>query len=306
MVEARVAKDTFDDKFGAQLWSEAPTCPGVYRFLDAKGVVLYVGKAKNLRRRLANYRNASRKRVHRKLRVLVSKASALTYELCESDHAAQLRESELIRQLRPRYNVEGAFDFLYPSIGVGECARTTLVCFTTRPEEFEPLGLRWYGCFRSRPRVKLAFEGLVELLSLIAHREKSAHLPEYPRLKGSRMVGFRRVPKDVAQSLDVFFAGKDRTLASQLARLLLDKPRALQSAADVQEWLQQLAHFFTEDAERLRRALDVVGDSSHHIARDERDALFIRAKAARETTASATKHPAPPLHPSVSNPNNSG
>lgn len=288
-MNARVPKDTFDDKFGAELWSEAPTCPGVYRFVDAKGVVLYVGKAKNLRRRLANYRNASRKRVHRKLRLLVSKANALSYELCESDHAALLRESELIRQLRPRYNVDGAFDFLYPSIGVGECARTTLVCFTTRPEEFEHLGLRWYGCFRSRPRVKLAFEALTEILTLIAHREKSVHLPDYPRLKGSRVVGFRQVPKDVAALLDSFFGGQDRALASQLARLLLDKPRALQSASDVQERLQHLAHFFTEDAQRLRHTLDTLGNAAHHIARDERDALFIRAKAMRAAANDA--HP---------------
>jgi len=78
-----------------------------------------VGKAKNLRRRLSKYRNATREKAHRKMRILVREAHALAYEICESEQAALLRESELLRSLRPPFNVDGAYAFLYPSVGVG-------------------------------------------------------------------------------------------------------------------------------------------------------------------------------------------
>ncbi len=277
-----MSRATFDDKFGAGLVVSAPATPGVYRFLDAQGLVLYVGKAKNLRRRLSSYRNATRKRVHRKMRILVREATALSYETCDSEPDALLRECALIRELKPPYNVDGAFAFLYPSIGVGRCDRTTLLCFTTHPEQFAALGLRWYGCFRSRPRAKLGFQALTDVLEFVAHREKSAQLPDYPRIKGSLLAGFRQVPPELLESLDPFFAGESTALASKISRLLLSKPRALQKAKEVQGNLDAMVHFFEADAARLRSAIRLVGLPGFHVSQEERDALFIRAAAKRE------------------------
>jgi predicted GIY-YIG superfamily endonuclease len=269
---------TFDDKFGVEFLAHVPTSPGVYRFHDNDGAVLYVGKAKNLRRRLANYRNATRKRVHRKMRILVREASALKYETCESEQAALLREGELIRELSPHYNVDGAFAFLYPSVGVGKWERSTLLCFTTHPSEFAHLELQWYGCFRSRPRAKLAFHALVDTLLLVAHREKRGQLPEHPRIKGSVLVGFRQLPTELYAAFHPFFSGDQGTLPKLLAVALLSKPRALRDAAQVQTHLKCLAHFFEADTSRLRAARETVGLTGYHVAQDERDALFIRAR----------------------------
>ena len=107
----------FDRKFGADLVRELPAGPAVYLFKDGEGRVLYAGKAKNIRRRLQSYRNASRRKVHRKMRALVSEASTLEVRLQPSERAALLLENELIRAFRPRYNVDGAYTFLYPAIG---------------------------------------------------------------------------------------------------------------------------------------------------------------------------------------------
>lgn len=280
-----MSKAAFDDKFGAELVSAAPTGPGVYRFSNDAGLVIYVGKAKNLRRRLANYRNATRKRVHRKRRVLVREAAALTYESCESEQAALLLEGKLIRELRPVYNVDGAFAFLYPSLGVGTHNRAVVLCFTTHPEEYAHLDLRWYGCFRSRPRAKLAFHALVDLMCFVAHRDKTAQLPPHPRIKGSHVVGLRQVPNELTEYLHAFFAGEQMTLLSKVSRLLLGKPQALQQAANVQSNLAALVHFFEADAARLRKAFELVGVASHHVAQEERDALFIRAAGVRSSVA---------------------
>lgn len=270
---------TFDEKFGAGFVGSLPTGPGVYRFANDEGVVLYVGKAKNLRRRLANYRNATRKRVHRKLRVLVREATRLFYETCESEQAALLREVELIRELQPHYNVDGAFTFLYPSIGIGTRNRTTLLCFTTQPEAFAALNLNWYGCFRSRPRTKAAFLALVDALMLVAHREKRGQLPAHPVLKGSVFLGLRQVPSELVLALPAFLAGEHMGFAAKLSLQLLSKPRALHNAAEVQRGLNALAHFFEADAARLHRALQLLGLGRVHVEQAELDAVLIRARA---------------------------
>jgi excinuclease ABC subunit C len=97
----------FDGKFGSDRLRELPRQPGVYLFLDAKGRVLYAGKAKDLRRRLAGYRNASRRKAaHRKMRTLVRLAASLEIRPQESETQALLLENQLIRTLRPPYNVD--------------------------------------------------------------------------------------------------------------------------------------------------------------------------------------------------------
>ncbi len=108
----------FDAKFGATRLDEVPRAPGVYEWLGPAEQTLYVGKAANLLNRLRQYRNASRRKAHRKMRALVAAASALRVRTCDSELAALLLENQLIQQLRPPFNVSGAFSMLYPCVGV--------------------------------------------------------------------------------------------------------------------------------------------------------------------------------------------
>ncbi len=267
----------FDKKFGTEFVSSLPTDPGVYLFHDDQGVVIYVGKAKSLRRRLQGYRNASRRRVHRKMRLLVREAHGIRFEVQPSEEAALLRENELIRELAPLYNIDGAYAFLYPALGVAQAQKTTLLCFSTSPSSYSSHQLQWFGTFRSRPRAKAAFDALVELLSLIGHREKSNRLPAQEHVRGSRFVGFRQIPDEIAEAVPWFFAGEDSGLLQVIAHSLLLKPRAIREAGLVQERLTALRTFFLQDAERLRLALRALGKPGSFVSQDERDALFIRA-----------------------------
>jgi GIY-YIG catalytic domain len=268
-----VGPATFDRKFGAQLVRELPDAPGVYLFKDAGGTVVYAGKAKNLRRRIALYRSARRRRAHRKMLRVVRAASALEIrvQLCERD--ALLLENELIRTLRPRFNVDGAYSFLYPAIGTAVRDHLLLLCFTTRVEAYAGFGLRWHGCFRSRPRTLEAFEDLVALLGFLGHREPVARLGAAPRLRGSRLVAFRRI-EDLAPSLDCFLAGESRGALAQLSARLLDKPDAREAAGDVGEQLRRLDAFFASDARKLREALRATKRTGY-LPQQERDALFL-------------------------------
>jgi excinuclease ABC subunit C len=268
-----VGTASFDRKFGAQLVRELPAAPGVYLFKDAAGTVVYAGKAKNLRRRIALYRSAGRRRAHRKLRRVVRAAIALEIRVQPSERDALLLENELIRTLRPRLNVDGAYSFLYPAIGTAVRDHLLLLCFTTRVDAYAGFGLRWHGCFRSRPRALDAFEDLVALLGFLGHREPVARLAAVPRLRGSRLVAFRRI-EGLAPSLDRFLAGESRGALAELSARLLDKPDAREAAADVGEQLRRLDAFFASDARKLREALRAAKRAGY-VPQHERDALFL-------------------------------
>ena len=85
-----VSKRAFDRKFGEERIAQLPMSPGVYLFKDAEEKVVYVGKAKNLRRRLSQYRNAGRRKVHRKMRLIVREAMSLHVETLADEQAALL------------------------------------------------------------------------------------------------------------------------------------------------------------------------------------------------------------------------
>jgi excinuclease ABC subunit C len=273
-VSAGVGLKRFDRKFGADLLRQLPTSPAVYLFSDEDGAVLYAGKAKNIRRRLQSYRNATRRKVHRKMRALVREASSLEVRLQRTEREALLLENQLIRTLRPPYNVDGAFAFLYPAIGTAVRHHQSLFCFTTRISAYRSLGLRWHGTFRSRTRALEAFEALVALLDLIGHREPASRLSELPRLRGSRVAAFRRI-EDLIPSVERFLAGESAAVLREFALLLLEKPEARRNASQVGESLRCLDSFFHSDARKLHETLRAAGRRGHFVRQEDRDALFI-------------------------------
>ena len=105
-----------DDRLNyiTSLLSTIPEKPGCYQYYDAKGTVIYVGKAKNLRKRISSY--FQKEHENRKTRVLVKQIYDLRYIVVDSEADALLLENNLIKQYRPRYNVLLKDDKTYPSI----------------------------------------------------------------------------------------------------------------------------------------------------------------------------------------------
>ncbi|MFA6758728.1 MAG: excinuclease ABC subunit UvrC [Bacteroidales bacterium] len=94
-----------------------PKLPGVYRFYNKEGVIIYIGKAKNLRSRVSQYFQ-SQKGLNRKTRVMVSKIERFEHTVVESEEDALLLENNLIKEYMPRYNVMLKDGKTYPWISI--------------------------------------------------------------------------------------------------------------------------------------------------------------------------------------------
>lgn len=91
-----------------------PECPGCYQYLDDTGTIIYVGKAKNLKRRVSSYFNREHESL--KTNILVSKIRDIKYIVVNSEEDALLLENNLIKQWTPRYNILLKDGKTYPSI----------------------------------------------------------------------------------------------------------------------------------------------------------------------------------------------
>ena len=96
--------------------SNLPESPGIYQYLNSEGTIIYVGKAKNLKRRVSSYFN--REHPNGKTRLLVRKITDIKYIVVNSEEDALLLENNLIKKYKPRYNVLLKDDKTYPSICV--------------------------------------------------------------------------------------------------------------------------------------------------------------------------------------------
>ncbi len=154
LLEERLGKDFFD---------EIPQKPGVYRFYDARGRLLYVGKAKNLRRRLFSYKRAKAGKVSRKVSEMIGQIASFEIVETGTERDAQLLENRMIRGERPPYNHANKqpetyyFVYLYPSYEGLEFR----LAMRIHEETDEAC---WHGCFKGHAPVRQSLGCLLRLL----------------------------------------------------------------------------------------------------------------------------------------------
>ena len=130
-----------------------PESPGSYQYFDEHGTVIYVGKAKNLKRRVSSYFN--REHDSRKTAILVSKIWDIHYTVVKTEAEALLLENQLIKQFQPRYNVLLKDGKSYPSIAVTKEYLPRI--FKTR--HIDRKGAMYFGPYSHIPTIN----GLLEL-----------------------------------------------------------------------------------------------------------------------------------------------
>ena len=246
----------------------------MYRFYDAAGTLLYVGKARDLRRRLTQYRTTRRVRASAKRRALVKAAASLVWDVCASEREASLRELRLIQALRPRENVDGAFPFLYPYVGILAGERETYFCLTTSPDRFAAFAL--HGAFRSRAVTREAFFALRRLLGLIGHPVPRSRCDRLVTAPHSHVFGLRRLPEGWSQLWCRVLRGASREAIEQLALRLLEHAGARARRAEVQDDLRAIKRFFDDEASALAAAVTATAYGVYPVPQRHRDRIFLQ------------------------------
>ena len=268
----------FDQRFGATFLDEVPQAPGVYRFLDEAGTLLYIGKAANLRRRLAQYRTAGRKKRERKRRAIVKAAARITWEVHESPLDAALAEVRLIQSLRPARNVASAYPFLYPFVGVHAEGAETYFCLTTSPGAFP--AFEFHGAFRSREVTREGFFSLMRLLRFVGHPVPRHRCQRFGAASHSFVLGFRRLPAEAAARWKRLLEGASREALEALALELLEHPGATAKREETHADLKAIGRFFKLEASALARARAATGYASYPVPQNDRDLLFLQYREA--------------------------
>ena len=144
-----------------------PDTPGVYRWFDAAGTIIYVGKAKNLKRRVSQYLRPE-DQLDRKTRALVAHIADVDYTPVETEEDALLLENNLIKQLQPHYNILLKDSKTYPWI----CIRNEPFPRVLMTRRYVRDGSRWFGPYASVQHAK-------QLLRLIGslYRPRPCRLP---------------------------------------------------------------------------------------------------------------------------------
>lgn len=137
-----------------------PNEPGVYQYFDKEGVIIYIGKAKNLQKRVASYFNKNHE--NGKTRVLVKKIVLIKHIVVHTETDALLLENNLIKKYKPRYNVLLKDDKSYPWICIKK-ERFPRVFMTRRVVKD---GSEYYGPYTSVRTVRVLLDLIKELYPL--------------------------------------------------------------------------------------------------------------------------------------------
>jgi GIY-YIG catalytic domain-containing protein len=217
------------ERLGNEFFRRVPRQPGVYQMRGPSDRLLYVGQSKNLRQRLLSYKNAHPDRVSPKVTRLIHSVDAIEYELLATAEDARLKENDLLRNLRPPFNVANTYPKAYSFVTIQKKERTLVLSRGNQPVE----ELQNFGAFKGR--AVAAFGAVLRLLWGVLHQP---HAPsEFPLLL------LRAAPP---RQYTVDFAG---------------------CAAALDEWHGLLAAFFTGASSQLLSALQRDLPAGAHLSR---------------------------------------
>lgn len=137
-----------------------PSSPGIYQYLNKEGVIIYVGKAKNLKRRVYSY--FSKEHQSAKTRVLVSKIADIRYIVVNTEEDVLLLENNLIKKYKPRYNVLLKDDKSYPSI----CVSNEYFPRVFKTRQIIRNGSTYYGPYSHIPSMQAVLDLIKKLYPL--------------------------------------------------------------------------------------------------------------------------------------------
>lgn len=143
-----------------QIVLSLPESPGIYQYLNEKGEIIYVGKAKNLKRRVSSYFNKEQQSV--KTKVLVKQIHDIKYIVVENEQDALLLENSLIKKFQPRYNILLKDGKTYPWI----CIKNEFFPRVFKTRNLVKDGSKYYGPYTYGPAIKTILELIEQIFPL--------------------------------------------------------------------------------------------------------------------------------------------
>lgn len=268
------------ERFGVAFFQSVPRSPGVYRLYDAGNRLVYVGKARNLRLRLASYRRTrgqSRKTIR-----LIHEVRRIEWEVRSSEAEARLLENELIRTHRPRFNRVGTWPRSARFVQLEEAGGGLRLALSA-----EPAG-ESYGAFRAG--AALALGALARLLWLAWNR--TGDLRALP-LGWVGLEGMRSLAADHPEAggwvsdVRAFLAGEGDGLLARLVTAV-PEPGTPFARAYVARQFEVLSDFYRRGPMVTRRLCGILEPGVRALAPEQVDDLLV---------VSPTPVPAAPFRP---------
>ncbi len=292
-------------RLGTEPFQEIPKKPGIYRFYDEDNILLYVGKAKNLRRRLFTYKRAKPGKTSRKEAALISRIHRFEFDVLGSEKEALLHENRWIREHRPEFNYANKHTETYYFITVQRNKNGLLFGLSMnssgkffsgkeRPlyqEIFPPLpeGLTTstYGSFKGHRPVRRSMGALLQLLWMSEHKKISPHFLPVQLSRNLTPLRFKLFlgtdsplhSDEMMKLLDEWFLGRSPDLVEFLLERMGDSKESAFSKNFLEENLETLLTYFHRNLERHRIIRETWLEGQNQIIeQDQLDDLITKFK----------------------------
>jgi predicted GIY-YIG superfamily endonuclease len=230
------------ERFGADFFRGLPEQPGVYLMCARRDGVLYVGKAKNLRRRLGSYRSANPERLSPKIRRLLFRVERIYWDACTDEASAIERERTLLRTLRPKFNTIGTYPAPKHHLGWRRIAGALVLGFGDATDG-------WENRFGEFPQLHLCYAALARLLwSALQGRTSVNEMPSAllrVRPPSVWLFPHRGAVGELEPGLSDFLGGQSSELIDRLLQL------APPASRFDEQWREQDAVCLREFYERM-------------------------------------------------------
>ncbi|GAB5410449.1 MAG: hypothetical protein BalsKO_28140 [Balneolaceae bacterium] len=262
--------ETQKERINAALPENPPHQPGVYTMYDGRDEVLYVGKAKDLQKRLTSYRYSKSRKTQR----LISHINRIGFEICKSETDAILLENLLIRSLRPPFNVANKKPETYYYISTTRRGNKREFRLSMRQLQDYP---KCYGCFKGHLKVRKGLGALLKLLYAMDTEIKHAHFLPSQLLKRITPMRFNiRLNDQMGVQVDQLLKGTSNLLLSGFEELIEGaKFKDKFTRTFFRNELEHLQMFFALGPERNNLIKKELGLESSLIPQDQLDDLHV-------------------------------